>query len=59
MRDFAHDLGPVPSLAPAARTATANGTGVDLLGHGAAAVLAGFGAWTDVAAIDQARVRGP
>jgi len=47
MRDFAHDLGPVPSLAPAARAANATGSSVDLLGYGAAAVLAGFGAWTD------------
>jgi hypothetical protein len=47
MRDFAHSVGAVHSLAPAPRTATANGTGVDLLGYGAAAVLATVGAWTD------------
>lgn len=32
MRDMSHNIGPVLSLSPAARTASANGTAVDLLG---------------------------
>jgi hypothetical protein len=47
MRDLAHNLGPAQSLAPAARTASANGTGVDLLGFNSAMVLIDLGAWTD------------
>jgi hypothetical protein len=47
MRDFARNISPALSLAPAARTASANGTAVDLLGYGTAAVLVTFGAWTD------------
>ena len=47
MRDMAHNLGPVLSLSPAARTASANGTAVDLLGFGEAAVLVTIGTWTD------------
>lgn len=47
MRDFARNISPALSLPPAARNATANGTAVDLLGFGTAAVLVTFGAWTD------------
>jgi hypothetical protein len=47
MRDFARNLSPALSLPPAARTANTNGTTVDLLGYGTAAVLVTFGAWTD------------
>jgi hypothetical protein len=47
MRDLSHNISPALSLPPAARTATANGTAVDLLGFGSAAVLVTFGSWTD------------
>ncbi|AWV23925.1 Phage protein [Roseomonas mucosa] len=47
MRDMSHNIGPVLSLSPAARTASANGTAVDLLGFGEAAVLVTIGTWTD------------
>lgn len=47
MRDLHDNLGPVQSLAPAARTASANGTGVDLRDFDAAMVMIDFGAWTD------------
>lgn len=47
MRDLSHNISPALALPPAARTATANGTAVDLLGFGTAAVLVAFGAWTD------------
>ena len=38
---------PAISLSPAARTATANGAGVDLQGYEAAAAIVQFGTWTD------------
>lgn len=47
MKDIKSDLGFVQSLAPAARTASANGTGVDLQGYNAALVVIDLGAWTD------------
>lgn len=47
MRDIKNNLSEATSLAPAARTATANGTGVDLKGFGAAEVLFVVGAITD------------
>jgi hypothetical protein len=47
MRDLSHNISPALSLPPAARNASANGTAVDLLGFGTAAVLVAFGAWTD------------
>lgn len=47
MRDLKNNLGPVQSLAPAARTASANGTGADLLGFNSAMVMVDVGAWTD------------
>jgi hypothetical protein len=47
MRDMSHNIGPVLSLSPAARTASANGTAVDLLGFGEVAVLVTTGTWTD------------
>lgn len=47
MLDQAHDLSPAVGLAPAARTASANGSAVDLQGFGSATFLFGFGAWTD------------
>lgn len=39
MRDLKNNLSVSQSLAPASRTASANGTGVDLQGKGAAAVV--------------------
>ncbi|MFE2106643.1 hypothetical protein ACFXAF_12360 [Kitasatospora sp. NPDC059463] len=45
--DIVNHADPAPSLAPAARTASANGTGVDLANYDAAAVLVVAGAWTD------------
>jgi hypothetical protein len=45
--DIKNSLDAVPSLAPAARTATANGTGVDLANFDAAMVLVHAGTWTD------------
>lgn len=47
MRDLAHNISAVPALQPAARTASANGTAIDLQGVGAVAVAVSFGAWTD------------
>lgn len=47
MRDSYNDVGFSPSFAPAARTATANGTGVDLLGFSGAVAVIHVGAWTD------------
>lgn len=47
MRDQRSDLSIVQSLAPAARTEDADGTGVDLLGFEAATIEFSFGAWTD------------
>lgn len=46
-KDINKDLATATSLAPAARTATANGTGVDLQGYGAAMVVWNVGAITD------------
>ncbi|MEU9654200.1 hypothetical protein AB0E00_35630 [Streptomyces sp. NPDC048110] len=45
--DIKNHLDPQPSLAPAARTASANGTGVDLANFDAAMVLIDVGTWTD------------
>lgn len=47
MRDLKNNLKPVQSLAPAARTASANGAGVDLRGFDAAMIVIDVGAWTD------------
>jgi len=47
MRDLSHNISPALSLPPAARTASANGTAVDLLGFGTAAMVVAFGGWTD------------
>ena len=46
-RDLYSGTEAVQTLAPAARTASANGTGVDLAGYNAALVLVNVGAWTD------------
>lgn len=46
-RDLYNHLSPTPSIAPGAKTATANGTGVDLREHSSAIVLLQVGAWTD------------
>ncbi|MFD9064190.1 hypothetical protein ACFVZ3_22005 [Kitasatospora purpeofusca] len=45
--DIVNHIDPSPSLHPAARTASANGTGVDLANYDAAVVLIQAGAWTD------------
>ncbi|MEW2631792.1 hypothetical protein AB0903_09065 [Streptomyces sp. NPDC048389] len=45
--DIKNHLEPAQSLAPAARTASANGTGVDLANFDAAAVVVDAGVWTD------------
>ena len=42
-----HDLSPAQSLKPATRTASADGTGVDLQGYESALVLIDVGSWTD------------
>lgn len=47
MRDLKNNLDAVLSLSPAARTASANGTGVDLKGYEAALVLVQTGTITD------------
>lgn len=47
MRDLYNDIGLVQSLAPAARIASANGTGVDLKDYEGAVVLFEVGARTD------------
>ncbi|MBA5779490.1 hypothetical protein H2509_20360 [Stappia sp. F7233] len=47
MRDLSSNLGPVQSLAPAARTASANGAGVDLRDFDGAMVMIDAGSWTD------------
>lgn len=47
MRDLKSNLGPAQSLAPAARTATANGTGVDLRDFDGAMVMFDVGTITD------------
>ncbi|WP_085044323.1 hypothetical protein [Ensifer aridi] len=46
-RDLYNHLSPVQSIAPGAKTATVNGTGVDLRDHASAIVLFDIGAWTD------------
>lgn len=46
-RDLKSNLDAAQSLAPAARTAAANGTGVDLAGYGSALILLALGLWTD------------
>lgn len=46
-RDITNDLGFATSLAPAARTATANGTAIDLAGFNAAGIVWNVGAITD------------
>lgn len=45
--DIANHLSPLQSLLPAARTASANGTGVDLAGFDAAMIVIDAGTWTD------------
>src|SRR5262249_9439355 len=47
MRDLKSNVDVAQSLAPAARNASANGTGVDLAGYEAAMVEFSFGAVTD------------
>lgn len=47
MRDISKDITVEQSLAPAARTADANGTGVDLANFDGATVVVDAGAWTD------------
>lgn len=47
MRDLYHNLTNATTLAPAARTASANGTGVDLAGYEAALVVFEVGTITD------------
>ncbi|MCM8550062.1 hypothetical protein [Streptomyces sp. STCH 565 A] len=45
--DIKNHLDPQPSLAPAARTTSANGTGVDLANFDAAMVVIDVGTWTN------------
>ncbi|TIN83106.1 hypothetical protein [Mesorhizobium sp.] len=47
MRDSYNDVGFSQSLAPAARNASANGTGVDVNGFSGAVFVIAVGAWTD------------
>lgn len=47
LRDLENSVDVAGSLFPAARTASANGTTVDLRGYGSAMVVVTFGAWTD------------
>lgn len=47
MRDLYNDVGYTQSLAPAARNATANGTGVDVNGFSGAVFVISVGTWTD------------
>lgn len=47
MRDLKSHVAPAQSLAPAARTASANGTGVDLANYDSALAVIDVGAWTD------------
>lgn len=47
MRDLYNSVAAGQSLSPAARTASANGTGVDLQGFEGAVVLIATGAYTD------------
>lgn len=46
-RDLRSNVDSVNSIPPAARTATINGTGVDLRGFEGAMVVVNYGAWTD------------
>ena len=46
-RDLKSNIDAVQSLAPAARTASANGTGVDLREHDSAIALVSIGAYTN------------
>ena len=46
-KDMYSHLSAVETLAPAVRTATASGTGVDLMGYEGALVLVHMGDWTD------------
>lgn len=45
--DIAHDVAAAPTLAPAARTTSATGTGVDLANYDAAVVVVHAGTVTD------------
>lgn len=45
--DIKNHIDPAPSLAPAARTASANGAGVDLANFDAACAVIDVGLWTD------------
>lgn len=47
MREIKNQVSPAQSLASANRTASANGTGVDLKGFDSALVLADIGLWQD------------
>jgi hypothetical protein len=47
MRDLKDNIDTVPSIHPGAKTASANGAGVDLQGYDAAMCLLAVGAWTD------------
>lgn len=47
IRDLENALSVAASLNPAARTASANGTGVDVQGYGSVMLLVHFGAYTD------------
>lgn len=47
VKDLENRVDVAASLFPAARTATVNGTAVDLRGYGSAMVVVTFGAWTD------------
>jgi hypothetical protein len=47
MRDLHNNISAAISVAPAVRTATVNGSGVDLQGYEAAEAIVHFGAYTD------------
>ena len=47
VRDLKNNISIAGSLAPAARTASVNGTAIDLRGYDAAMVRVSFGAYTD------------
>lgn len=46
-RDLYNNVATVQSLAPAARTASANGSSADLQDYDAALIVVSFGTWTD------------
>ncbi len=46
-RDIKNTVSPALSLNPAARSASANGTAVDLQGYASATMVFAFGTWTD------------